>query len=144
VPGIYQVRLTVDGKAQDQPLKVVMDPRSPATAEVLAQQLRLGQQIFGETIAARRALAEIESVQKQLTELGRSSVGKMRSCKRRWRRRKRRLERFSSKRKDMPRQAALGCRTRIRRWHRLCAWLKTEIAPRLRKRLRFTRSRAGR
>jgi len=46
------VRLTVDGKAQDQPLKVVMDPRSPATAEVLAQQLRLGQQIFGETIAA--------------------------------------------------------------------------------------------
>jgi hypothetical protein len=69
VPGIYQVRLTVDGKAQDQPLKVVMDPRSPATAEVLAQQLRLGQQIFGETIAARRALAEIESVQKQLTEL---------------------------------------------------------------------------
>jgi hypothetical protein len=69
VPGIYQVRLTVDGKAQDQPLKVVMDPRSPATAEVLAQQLRLGQQIFGETIKARRALAEIESIQKQLAEL---------------------------------------------------------------------------
>ena len=69
VPGIYQVRLTVDGKAQNQPLKVIMDPRSPATAEVLAQQLQLGQQIFGETIEARRALAEIGSIQKQLADL---------------------------------------------------------------------------
>jgi hypothetical protein len=65
------VRLTVDGKTQDQPLKVVMDPRSPATPEVLAQQLQLGQQIYGETIEARRALAEIDSVQKQLAEIQR-------------------------------------------------------------------------
>ena len=28
IPGIYQVRLTVDGKTQDQTLKIVMDPRS--------------------------------------------------------------------------------------------------------------------
>jgi photosystem II stability/assembly factor-like uncharacterized protein len=66
VPGIYQVRLTVDGKVQNQSLKVIMDPRSPATPEVLAQQLKLGRQLFGETIEARRALAEIGSVQKQL------------------------------------------------------------------------------
>lgn len=69
VPGIYQVRLTVDGKTQAQALKVIMDPRSAATPEVLAQQLQLGQQIFGETIEARRALAEIGSVQKQLADL---------------------------------------------------------------------------
>ncbi|MFI5102050.1 MAG: hypothetical protein ACHP9V_01640 [Terriglobales bacterium] len=69
VPGIYQVRLTVDGKTQDQSLKIIMDPRSPATPEVLIQQLQLGQQIFGETIEARRALAEIGSVQKQLAEI---------------------------------------------------------------------------
>jgi len=68
VPGIYEVRLTVDGKAQEQSLKVVMDPRSPATPKALAQQLRLGRQIFGETIEARRALAEINSVQKQLAD----------------------------------------------------------------------------
>ena len=68
-PGIYQVRLTVDGKTQNQSLKVIMDPRSPATSEVLTQQLQLGQKIFGETIEARRALAEIASVQKQLTEV---------------------------------------------------------------------------
>ncbi len=69
VPGIYQVRLTVDGKTQEQALKVMMDPRSAATPEVLAQQLQLGQQIFGETIEARRALAEIGSVQKQLADI---------------------------------------------------------------------------
>ncbi len=68
VPGAYEVRLTVDGKAQQQSLKVMMDPRSAATPEVLAQQLQLGQQIFGETIEARRALAEINSVQKQLAD----------------------------------------------------------------------------
>ena len=69
VPGIYQVRLTVDGNAQNQSLNVVMDPRSPATPEVLTQQLQLGQRIFGETIEARRALAEINSVQKQLADI---------------------------------------------------------------------------
>ncbi|MFZ0480620.1 MAG: hypothetical protein WAL71_15885 [Terriglobales bacterium] len=69
VPGIYQVRLTVDGEVQSQSLTVVMDPRSPATPEVLAQQLQLGRQIFAETMEARRALAEIESVQKQLVDI---------------------------------------------------------------------------
>jgi photosystem II stability/assembly factor-like uncharacterized protein len=69
VPGMYQVRLTVDGKTQDQPLKVIMDPRSSATPQILAQQSQLGQQIYGETIEARRALAEMGSVQKQLTDI---------------------------------------------------------------------------
>jgi hypothetical protein len=54
---------------QDQSLKITMDPRSPATSEVLAQQLQLGKQIYGETIEARRALAELASVQKQLMDL---------------------------------------------------------------------------
>jgi photosystem II stability/assembly factor-like uncharacterized protein len=69
VPGIYRVRLTVHGKTQEQPLTVIMDPRSPATPEMLAQQLQLGRQIFGETIEARRALAELGSVQKQLADI---------------------------------------------------------------------------
>jgi hypothetical protein len=69
VPGIYRVRLTVDGKPQTQPLRVVMDPRSPATPEILQQQLRLGQQIFAETMKARRVLAEIASLRKQLGDL---------------------------------------------------------------------------
>jgi hypothetical protein len=64
---VYEVRLTVDSQAQTQLLKVVMDPRSPPTPEILQQQWELGEQIFVETQEARRALAEIASVQKQLT-----------------------------------------------------------------------------
>jgi hypothetical protein len=48
-----------------------MDPRSPATTQVLAQQSHLGRQIFAETMEARRALAEIDSVQKQLADIQR-------------------------------------------------------------------------
>jgi photosystem II stability/assembly factor-like uncharacterized protein len=69
VPGVYQVRLTIDGQFQSQPLEVAMDPRSAATPEVLLQQLQLGKQIFAETVEARRALAEIASVQKQISEV---------------------------------------------------------------------------
>ena len=69
VPGSYTVRLTVDGKPQTRPLKVVMDPRSAATPETLQQQLQLGQQIFAETLEARRVLAEIASLRKQLGDL---------------------------------------------------------------------------
>ncbi len=75
VPGVYEVRLTVDGQAQSQPLKVTMDPRSPATAEVLAEQLHLGQQIFGETMAARKVLTEIGSVQRRLADLQHKLAG---------------------------------------------------------------------
>jgi hypothetical protein len=46
-----------------------MDPRSPATPEILRQQLELGQQIFAETMKARRALAEIGSLQEHLVDL---------------------------------------------------------------------------
>ena len=69
VPGIYTVRLTVDGQTQNQILKVVMDPRSPATSQILQQQMELGQKMFTETLEARRTLAEIGSVQKQLSDL---------------------------------------------------------------------------
>jgi len=68
VPGTYQVRLTVDGQVQTQPLQVVMDPRSSATPEVLQQQLHLANQMFAETMEARHALAEVNSVQKQIAD----------------------------------------------------------------------------
>lgn len=69
VPGIYTVRLTVDGRTQNQPLQISMDPRSPAAPEILKQQLQLGQQMFADTLEARRALAEISSVQNQLADV---------------------------------------------------------------------------
>jgi paraquat-inducible protein B len=46
-----------------------MDPRSGATPEVLQQQLQIGRQAYAETLEARRALAEIGSVQKRLLEV---------------------------------------------------------------------------
>jgi photosystem II stability/assembly factor-like uncharacterized protein len=69
VPGNYQVRLTVDGKTWTQALKVAMDPRSAATTEELGKQFDLGRTIFAETLRSRQALAEVESVQKQLSDL---------------------------------------------------------------------------
>ena len=69
IPGNYQARLTIDGKTSAQPLKIVMDPRSPATPRDLEQQLQLGRQIFAEAISSRQVLAEIRSVQKQLSDL---------------------------------------------------------------------------
>ena len=69
VPGTYQVRLTVDDKVLTQPLKIVMDPRSPATPRDLEQQLQLGRQIFAEAVRGRQGLAQIRAVQKQLNEL---------------------------------------------------------------------------
>jgi photosystem II stability/assembly factor-like uncharacterized protein len=68
VPGTYLVRLTVDGRSQEQPLQVVMDPRCPATSEVLIQQFRLAQQIYREATDARRTIAAIHSTQKQLND----------------------------------------------------------------------------
>jgi len=69
VPGTYQVRLTVDDKVLSQPVKIVMDPRSPATPRDLEQQLQLGRQIFAEAVRGRQALAQIRSVQKQLSDV---------------------------------------------------------------------------
>ncbi|HEY6767225.1 MAG TPA: hypothetical protein VI386_20890 [Candidatus Sulfotelmatobacter sp.] len=69
VPGMYQVRLTVDGHTQDQPLQLMMDPRSHATTATLQHQLQIGQEMYAETLEARRALAEINSLQKQLTDI---------------------------------------------------------------------------
>ncbi len=69
VSGTYEVRLTVDGKTWTQSLKVAMDPRSTATPEELERQIDLGRQIFAETLHSRQALAEMQSVQKQLSDL---------------------------------------------------------------------------
>ena len=68
IPGTYQVRLTVDGKVQNQPLRVIMDPRSPATPPILKQQLQTCQKIFAESAQARRALVEMTSLQKKLAD----------------------------------------------------------------------------
>ncbi len=68
-PGTYTLRLTVDGTSMERPVQVTMDPRSPATTQVLDQQFALGQSIYIETLASRKAMAELDSVENQLNEL---------------------------------------------------------------------------
>lgn len=70
IPGVYEVRLTVDGVSMTQPLKVVMDPRAPATASELEQQYRLARQMFAEAMAIRQTLADIRSARARLTVVG--------------------------------------------------------------------------
>ena len=45
MPGEYQVRLTVGGTSEIQPLRVVLDPRERVAPEALAAQFTLAQQI---------------------------------------------------------------------------------------------------
>ncbi len=69
-PGHFDLELVVDGKPLPSvPLIVFKDPRSPATQEDLDQQFTTASQVFAETIETRRALAEIASVQPELTRL---------------------------------------------------------------------------
>jgi photosystem II stability/assembly factor-like uncharacterized protein len=69
-PGTYQVRLSVDGESKTETLQVVMDPRSPATQEVLTKQFDTSRQIYGEAMVAYRTLVELKSIQKQLADIG--------------------------------------------------------------------------
>jgi photosystem II stability/assembly factor-like uncharacterized protein len=68
-PGTYTLELNVDGKPlAAQQLTVVMDPRSPTTQTDLQQEFKTSYKIFTFSLEARRALAEIGSVQEQLTK----------------------------------------------------------------------------
>ncbi len=68
-PGTYTLRLTVDGTSMERPVHVVMDPRSGATTEVLDEQFALAGSIYRETLASRKAMAELESVETQLNKM---------------------------------------------------------------------------
>ena len=72
-PGSFTVRLGVDGKTMDRPLRVIMDPRATATPQVLAQQYALAESIYGQVLEARKAMAELDSVDSQLKKLASAS-----------------------------------------------------------------------
>lgn len=68
-PGAYRVKLTVPGKGSlEQKLDVRLDPRSHATPEILATQLRLAQQVFNDLVTARIAASEIHGLRLQLAK----------------------------------------------------------------------------
>jgi photosystem II stability/assembly factor-like uncharacterized protein len=68
-PGKYTLALDVDGKkAAPETLVVVKDPRSPASQVELEEQFKISYKIFADSLEARRALAEIGSVEDQLSK----------------------------------------------------------------------------
>jgi photosystem II stability/assembly factor-like uncharacterized protein len=74
-PGTYTVRLTVDGTSLQRPLRVIVDPRCSCSQAVLEQQYTLAGSIYTQAMAARQAMAELESVQDQLTKLNPNAPG---------------------------------------------------------------------
>jgi len=69
LPGDYQVRLTVDGKSQTQPFKVVPDPRLKIGAEDLKKQFELMQQILGKVTEVHDAVRQMRDIRLQMTAL---------------------------------------------------------------------------
>jgi len=57
LPGAYRIRLTVDGRAFEQPLVVKMDPRVTTPAAGLERQFALSMQMYEGLAKARAALA---------------------------------------------------------------------------------------
>ncbi len=71
LPGVYQVRLTVDGHAQTRPLTLNLDPRIRATQQELAAQFELEVRVAQAIDLDAAAAAEIRSALDQLEALSR-------------------------------------------------------------------------
>src|SRR5258708_34370939 len=61
LPGAYQVRLSVDGKAYTQPFKLVMDPRVKTSAQDLEKQFALELKLVQALQQANQAVEEIHA-----------------------------------------------------------------------------------
>ena len=69
VPGMYQVRLTVDGKTATANFEVKPDPRLTASAADYAKQLELGLKIRDKVTETHNAIIQIRDVRKQVDDL---------------------------------------------------------------------------
>ena len=76
LPGVYTVKLRSGGTEQQQKLTVKMDPRSRATAAILAAQFQWAQRAFDDMLKARTAASEVRGLRLQLTQLGKRSQTK--------------------------------------------------------------------
>ena len=63
------MRLTVDGKSQTQPFKVVPDPRLKISAEDLKKQFDLMQQILGKVTEVHDAVRQMRDIRLQMAAL---------------------------------------------------------------------------
>jgi hypothetical protein len=68
-PGMYQVRLTVDGQTTSQSFEVKPDPRLSTSAADYAKQLELGLKIRDKVTETHNAIIQIRDVRKQVDDL---------------------------------------------------------------------------
>jgi hypothetical protein len=66
LPGQYQVRLTVDGKTQVQPLVIEPDPRGTATVDALREQFGLHQKINTELTLVHDTVLDLRAARARL------------------------------------------------------------------------------
>lgn len=69
LPGVYQVKLTVDGRSYTAPLEVRMDPRVRVAPLTLSQQLALEMKIIEAMKQSYGAVQQINDLRRQLKEL---------------------------------------------------------------------------
>jgi photosystem II stability/assembly factor-like uncharacterized protein len=69
MPGVYTVKLTVDGKSYTQPITVRMDPRVKTPLPGLQQQFTLSKQLYDDAAAAGKAVEKARAVRAQLQKL---------------------------------------------------------------------------
>jgi hypothetical protein len=69
LPGDYQMKLNVGGKAQTAPLHIVMDPRVTATPDALQKQFDLNLQVRDRISQLHQAINEIRDVKSQIKNL---------------------------------------------------------------------------
>jgi hypothetical protein len=69
LPGMYQVRFTVAGRALKAPLEVKMDPRVTVAAGVLERQLDLSLKLSEVMARSYEAIQQVRDLRRQLAEL---------------------------------------------------------------------------
>jgi hypothetical protein len=69
MPGVYTVRLTVDGKKYDQPLTVMMDPRVKTIRKDLAMQYDLSMTCYKNLQICMKAFNELNEKDERIASL---------------------------------------------------------------------------
>jgi len=81
LPGTYQVRLTVDGKSQTQPLIVKKHPLRPVSDADLQEQFALASAIRDKVSEANNAVIRIRSLKDQVKDrLGKSTDAQLKAA----------------------------------------------------------------
>jgi photosystem II stability/assembly factor-like uncharacterized protein len=75
LPGRYQVRLTVDGNSQTQPLEILPDPRGTATREELAKQFALHSEINALLTQVHDAVLDIRATRVKIMAAKKTAAG---------------------------------------------------------------------